>query len=310
MRTPTDDDAPDLDEPDVPEGEYRPPPVGVPGARAVGADHSRSVSDLVVERLRAWGVPRVFGYSGDGINAVLGALRRAGGDPAFVQARHEETAAFMAVGHAKYTGGVGVVTRDPGARRRAPAQRPLRRQARQSAGRRHSSGSRSARRSGPTTSRRSTCRRCSGRRARSSRRWRRRAEQVPMLLDRAFRTALATRSPCVVILPHDVQKLPAPGRSAREHGVMVTTPGWRSATRGAARRRPPRSPPRCSTPASGSRCSSGQGARGAQDEVVAVAERARRGHHDEPARQAVRRRVAPVRGRHDGPPRHDRQRAT
>src|SRR3954470_10994945 len=77
----------------------------------------RLVADVVVERLRAWGVPRVFGYSGDGNNAFMAALRRAGGDPEFVQARHEEAAAFMAVGHAKYTGGVGVVlaTQGPGA---------------------------------------------------------------------------------------------------------------------------------------------------------------------------------------------------
>lgn len=65
------------------------------------------VADLVVERLRDWGVPRVFGYSGDGIDPVMGALRRAG-EPAFVQARHEELTAFMATGHAKDTGGVGV----------------------------------------------------------------------------------------------------------------------------------------------------------------------------------------------------------
>ena len=53
------------------------------------------------------GVDRVFGYAGDGIDGVLGALRRAG-KPAFVQARHEEAAAFMAVGPAKYTGEPGV----------------------------------------------------------------------------------------------------------------------------------------------------------------------------------------------------------
>src|ERR1700712_237805 len=74
------------------------------------ADVPRLVADLVVERLRQWGVSRVFGYSGDGINAFMGALRRSGGDVDFVQARHEEAAAFMAVGHAKYTGGLGVVT--------------------------------------------------------------------------------------------------------------------------------------------------------------------------------------------------------
>src|SRR4051794_41979947 len=80
-------------------------------------DDQRLVADLVVERLSAWGVERVFGHSGDGINTVLGAMRRAGDRPAFVQARHEESAAFMAVGHAKYTGGVGVVlsTQGPGA---------------------------------------------------------------------------------------------------------------------------------------------------------------------------------------------------
>ena len=74
----------------------------------------RTVSDLIVERLSTWGVSRVFGYSGDGINGFMGALRRAEGRVEFVQARHEETAAFMAVGHAKYTGGVGVVTSTQG----------------------------------------------------------------------------------------------------------------------------------------------------------------------------------------------------
>src|SRR5918998_3171539 len=74
----------------------------------------RLVADLVVERVRAWGVHRIFGYSGDGINGLMGALRRASGDPEFVQARHEENAALMAVGHAKYTGGVGVVTSTQG----------------------------------------------------------------------------------------------------------------------------------------------------------------------------------------------------
>jgi drug/metabolite transporter (DMT)-like permease len=74
----------------------------------------RTVSDLIVERLGMWGVDRVFGYSGDGINGFMGALRRAEGRVEFVQARHEETAAFMAVGHAKYTGGVGVVTSTQG----------------------------------------------------------------------------------------------------------------------------------------------------------------------------------------------------
>jgi len=76
-----------------------------------------SVSDLIVDRLREWGVRRIFGYPGDGINGILGALERANNDPRFIQVRHEEMAAFMATGHAKWTGEVGVclATSGPGA---------------------------------------------------------------------------------------------------------------------------------------------------------------------------------------------------
>ena len=63
----------------------------------------RTVSDLIVDRLESWGVRRVFGYSGDGINAFMGALRRAKGRVEFVQARHEENAAFMAAGRTPST---------------------------------------------------------------------------------------------------------------------------------------------------------------------------------------------------------------
>ena len=77
------------------------------------------VSDFVLERLRAWGITRVFGYPGDGINSFLGAFDRAEseGGPEFIQARHEEMAAFMACGHAKFTGEIGVciATSGPGA---------------------------------------------------------------------------------------------------------------------------------------------------------------------------------------------------
>ncbi|MGQ0654260.1 MAG: thiamine pyrophosphate-binding protein, partial [Betaproteobacteria bacterium] len=67
-----------------------------------------TVSDYVVERLLAWRVRRVFGYPGDGINGVVGAIARAAGKLEFVQVRHEEMAAFMACGHAKFTGEAGV----------------------------------------------------------------------------------------------------------------------------------------------------------------------------------------------------------
>jgi pyruvate dehydrogenase (quinone) len=75
------------------------------------------VSDFIVHRLRQWGVRRIYGYPGDGINGVMGALGRAGGDPEFIQVRHEEMAAFMATAHAKFTGEVGVclATSGPGA---------------------------------------------------------------------------------------------------------------------------------------------------------------------------------------------------
>ncbi|NML44112.1 thiamine pyrophosphate-requiring protein [Ramlibacter sp. G-1-2-2] len=76
-----------------------------------------TVTDQVLQRLHAWGVRRVFGYPGDGINGFLGALDRAQGQMEFIQARHEELAAFMACAHAKFTGEVGVcmATSGPGA---------------------------------------------------------------------------------------------------------------------------------------------------------------------------------------------------
>jgi pyruvate dehydrogenase (quinone) len=73
-------------------------------------------ADFFVDRLKAWGVRRIFGYSGDGINGVIGALQRDGGID-FIQPRHEEMGAFMAVAHAKFTGELGVclATGGPGA---------------------------------------------------------------------------------------------------------------------------------------------------------------------------------------------------
>src|SRR5207302_6473610 len=75
------------------------------------------VSDFIVERLSKWDIRRIYGYPGDGINGVLGALERAEGVIEFIQVRHEEIAAFMACAHAKFTGDVGVclATSGPGA---------------------------------------------------------------------------------------------------------------------------------------------------------------------------------------------------
>jgi pyruvate dehydrogenase (quinone) len=78
---------------------------------------SMKVSDYVLARLREWGVEHVFAYAGDGINGLLAAWGRADNEPMFVQARHEEMAAFEAVGYAKFSGKVGVcaATSGPGA---------------------------------------------------------------------------------------------------------------------------------------------------------------------------------------------------
>ena len=78
---------------------------------------SPTVADYLLERLRAWDVRHVFAFPGDGINGILAAWGRSGNKPQFVQARHEEMAAFEAVGYAKFTGNVGVcmATSGPGA---------------------------------------------------------------------------------------------------------------------------------------------------------------------------------------------------
>ena len=78
---------------------------------------SQKVSDYVLQRLREWGVEQVFAYPGDGINGLLGAFGRADDQPQFIQARHEEMAAFTAVGFAKFSGrpAVCMATSGPGA---------------------------------------------------------------------------------------------------------------------------------------------------------------------------------------------------
>jgi pyruvate dehydrogenase (quinone) len=78
---------------------------------------AQTVADFVISRLGVWGVRRLYGYPGDGINGLTSALRRAGGRFEFVQVRHEEAAALMACAHAKFGGGLGVclVTSGPGA---------------------------------------------------------------------------------------------------------------------------------------------------------------------------------------------------
>lgn len=81
-----------------------------------------TVGDFLIERLAAWGVRRIYGYPGDGINGIIAAIdrfqkKRDDGGIDFIQVRHEEQAAFMATAHAKFTGELGVclATSGPGA---------------------------------------------------------------------------------------------------------------------------------------------------------------------------------------------------
>ncbi|NUP60059.1 MAG: thiamine pyrophosphate-requiring protein [Pseudarthrobacter sp.] len=234
----------------------------------------RTVADVIVERLRTWGVSRVFGYSGDGINGFMGALRRTEGQVEFVQARHEETAAFMAVGHAKYTGGVGVVTstQGPGAVHllnglydakldSVPVVAIVGQQSRTVL------GSAYMQEIDLTTLFKDV--------ASQFVQLVSAPEQVPMVLDRAFRTALATSSPCVVIVPHDVQSAAAP-ELEQQHGIVVTAPSWSAAAK------TPRDEDLDAAAAllnSAERVALlvGQGARRAGPEVVAVAEKLQAG---------------------------------
>jgi pyruvate dehydrogenase (quinone) len=80
---------------------------------------AETVADFHIERRMEWGVSRIYGYPGDGMNGITAALRKGGDGCDFVQVRHEEAAAFMASAHAKYSGagslGVCMATSGPGA---------------------------------------------------------------------------------------------------------------------------------------------------------------------------------------------------
>lgn len=230
----------------------------------------RTAADILVERLTAWGVDRVFGYAGDGIDGVLGALRRAG-TPTFVQARHEETAAFMAVGHAKYTGGVGVClsTQGPGAVHLLNGLYDAKLDSKPVVaivGQQLSTVLGSAYQQEIDLVRLFSDVCAQFVQAAHT------PEQVPMLVDKAFRTALATRSPTCVVLPHDVQTAPAPDPAAHQHGTLVTSPGLRP-----ARVLPHDDDVRAAADvlAAGERVAFlvGQGAYGAADEIIALADR-------------------------------------
>ncbi len=77
---------------------------------------TKTAADVLIEKLQNWGVDVIFGLPGDGINGIMEALRQRKDDMRFIQVRHEEAAAFMACGYAKFTGKLGVclATSGPG----------------------------------------------------------------------------------------------------------------------------------------------------------------------------------------------------
>ncbi|MDG4801202.1 thiamine pyrophosphate-binding protein [Micromonospora sp. WMMD980] len=230
----------------------------------------RTVADLVVERLRAWRVPRAFGYPGAALAPLLAALDDAGGDPAFVPARHEETAAYMATGHAKFTGGIGVclATQGPSAVHllnglydakldSKPVVAIIGEDVSGPLGGAHEEIGLS---------------RLFGDVCNQFVRYGRSPQQVPALLDQAFRTAAATRSPTCVVLPRALQVTPVPDLLPQAAGVVTATPGEplarvlpHDADLDAA----------ASLLGAGQRVALlvGQGAHGAAEEIVALADR-------------------------------------
>jgi pyruvate dehydrogenase (quinone) len=181
---------------------------------------SQTVAQFILERLTDWGVKRVYGYPGDGINGLLGAFHHVPGLE-FTQTRHEEIAAFAACAHAKFTGEVGVCmsTSGPGAIHllnglydakldKQPVVALVGQQRRMSLGSDYQQEvDLNALFKDVASEFVQTCMT---------------PEQAPHLIDRAMRIAAATRSVTCVIIPNDVQEA-AYEPPAREHGAVFSS---------------------------------------------------------------------------------------
>lgn len=230
---------------------------------------SEIVADFVLKRLTEWGVRRVFGYPGDGINGFLGAFDRAEGHPEFIQVRHEEMAAFMAVGHAKFTGEIGVciATSGPGAIHllnglydakldHQPVLAIVGQQKRISLGVHYQQEVDLQTLFADVSV---LCNTCSH------------PAQARQLVDRGIRSALAERGVATIVFPDDVQEEPAQPSPPRMHGSVFTSVGYS---------RPRTIPQRPDLERAAEILNAserpailvGQGAREAADEVVEVAE--------------------------------------
>lgn len=188
---------------------------------------AKTVSDFFWERMSAWGVKRVFGYPGDGINGLIGALARATDRIEFVQVRHEELSAFMATGHAKFTGQVGVclATSGPGAIHllnglydakldHQPVVAVVGQAARASLGGHYQQ----------EVDLLSLFKDVASEYVHMAVS----PAQVRHLVDRAVRIALTERCPTCIILPKDVQELKAVEEPPRTHGTVHSGLGYRA----------------------------------------------------------------------------------
>jgi len=179
-------------------------------------------ADFFVERLKSWGVKRIFGYSGDGINGVIGAIQR-DGTLDFIQPRHEEMAAFMAVADAKFSGELGVclATGGPGATHLLTGLYDAKLD--------HMPvlaicGQAEATVRGGSYQQELNLDRIFADVAEYVQEVATTA-QLPHVIDRAIRLAIARRGPSVVIIPKDVQE-EAFEEPKRQHGFTRSGPGY------------------------------------------------------------------------------------
>ena len=185
----------------------------------------KTVSDQLLERLSEWGVRRLYGFPGDGINGVMGALNRAGGRFDFIQVAHEELAGLMATAHAKFAGDVGVCicTSGPGAIHMLNGlydakldHQPVVAIVGQTA----FAGV------GGSTQQETNLRALLQDVAISYLEVVSAPEQLLHIVDRAFRAALGGRTVAAVILPHDVQMEKAVDEPPKKHGRQHSAPGF------------------------------------------------------------------------------------
>ena len=187
---------------------------------------SETVGEQLLARLTGdWGVKRIYGYPGDGINGIMGAFETDGPRPEFIQVRHEEMAAFMACAHAKFTGEVGVcmATSGPGAIHllnglydakldHQPVVAIVGQQARAALGGNYQQEVDLVSLFKDV--------------AHEFVEMATEPEQIRHLIDRALRIARATSSPTCVILPNDLQEMEAVHTPPHKHGTVHSGPGW------------------------------------------------------------------------------------